>query len=231
MYFIYHFKSDLGENRCRTSLHILAIGSKGSGAKSLKINNSHYWHGNCVSMILPDGVVRQPREVGDFRPTHVILGATDMFRKLIGVLVGLAFFGTAGSANSVVIDFESATTGRCQVTVGGSVDGFTLSPAAGSTGGGFNTATSCSFIAPTANSGSKYMLNFDARFGEFTFDDGTFTLDSLFVHANYRVGATTVRFLDLDGIGGAVLHTLDVAIVPAWQQIFFPSWFDIKTFT
>jgi len=85
----------------------------------------------------------------------------------------------------------------------------------GPAAGGFNNATACSNIVPTANSGVQYMLNFSSKVGEFTKDIGTFTLNSLFVHADIRVsGGTVVRFLGLDGIGGTILNTKDVNILP-----------------
>jgi hypothetical protein len=129
--------------------------------------------------------------------------------------------------NAAIIDFESAAVGGCQVTAGGSIDGFSLS----ANNGGFNDSTACGFIAPTANSGSQYMVNYNSRIAEFTRDVGTFTLNSLFVHADSRVGASTVRFQGLDGIGGAVLQSLEVNINSAWQQVSFAGWTNIKTFT
>lgn len=136
-----------------------------------------------------------------------------------------------GSANAAVIDFESVATGGCQVTAGGSTDGFTLSPYNGTVGAGFNNATACSGVISTANSGSQFMLNFNSVIGEFTKDTGTFTLNSLFVHADERVGATDARFQGLDGIGGNILFTQDVAINSAWQQVNFVGWTGVKTFT
>jgi len=140
----------------------------------------------------------------------------------------LALFRSAGA---IVIDFESVVTGICQVTAGGSVDGFTLSPAAGATGAGFNNSTACAVVAPTANSGTQYMTQFASRFGEFTIDTETFTLNSLYVHASEKTGNPTVRFQGLDGIGGNILNTVDVAISASWQQIFFSGWTGLKTFT
>lgn len=135
------------------------------------------------------------------------------------------------AANAQIIDFESAVTGRCQVSLGGSIEGFTLGAVTPVSGGGFNNATSCASIAPTANSGQNYMLNYNSRIAVFTKDVGTFDLLSLFVHADGRVGDTTVRFEGLDGVGGNVLYSMDVLISASWQEIFFPGWNDVKTFT
>ena len=136
-----------------------------------------------------------------------------------------------GSAFGTVIDFESAVTGTCDVVSGGSVDGFTLGSYDGIESAGMNNATSCSFIAPTAHSGSRYMINYNSLFGEFTKDVGTFTLDSLWVHADVRAGQSTVRFQGLDGVGGNTLYSQDVVINPLWQQVNFAGWTGIKTFT
>ena len=148
--------------------------------------------------------------------------------------ISVASLGTARA--SVIIDFELAPVSGCQVQQGGSISGFTLGSindgfAGGS--GGFNSATdaNCSTIAATAHSGQKYMLNFNNLIGDFTMDSGTFTLNSLWVHSDDRVGATTVRFEGLDGVGGNVLYTLDVPILAAWQQVIFPAWDNVKTFT
>lgn len=136
------------------------------------------------------------------------------------------------AATATVIDFESATPVTfCQVTLGGTVDGFTLTPFSTPYSAGFNDAANCSFIAPTANSGQIYMLNYNSLIGALTKDSGTFDLNSVFVHADARVGATTVRFEGLDGVGGNVLYTMDVIIAASWQQVFFPGWDDVTTFT
>lgn len=155
-------------------------------------------------------------------------------RCLETVVAVLVVGASAGWASAAVIDFESAATlSRCYTNFGGSVDGFSLSPSNNTTtGGGFNKATACQLIAPTANSGEQYMLQFGGRFGEFTKDDGTFTLDNLYVHADARMGDDSkVRFQGLDGIGGNVLYTLDAVIQATWQQIVFSDWIDVKTFT
>lgn len=135
------------------------------------------------------------------------------------------------AANATVIDFESATTSSCQVSAGGSVDGFTLGAFDGTSGGGFNKASACNVAVPTANSGEKYMINFDSVIAEFTRDVGTFDLLSLFVHADSRAPATTVRFRGLDGVGGNLLYELDAAISASWQEVLFPGWNNVKTFT
>lgn len=134
-------------------------------------------------------------------------------------------------ANGQVIDFESAITGGCQVSSGGSIEGFTLGAVTPISGGGFNSSTSCTSIAPTANSGQNYMVNFNSKIAVFTKDVGTFDLFSLFAHADSRVGDTTVRFQGLDGVGGNVLYSMDVIVSASWQEIFFPGWNDVKTFT
>ena len=140
----------------------------------------------------------------------------------------LAIGAPAGYANATVIGFESATTDSCQVTAGGSVGGFSLTPGSG----GFNSAPKCAFFfAMTANSGLKYMTSFNKSFGEFSKDDGTFTLESLYVHADARRGRSKVRFQGLDGIGGTVLHAMDKEIKAQWQQIVFPGWTNVKTLT
>jgi len=153
-------------------------------------------------------------------------------KRCLKTLVCVLVVGACvGSARATVVDFESATTGGCQVTLGGSVAGFSLSPHNGGVGGGFNKATSltCSSFAPTANSGLQYMTQFNSGVGEFSKDDGTFTLESLYVHADARKGPSKVRFQGLDGIDGTVLYTLDAVIRATWQQIVFLSWKDMKT--
>ena len=75
------------------------------------------------------------------------------------------------------------------------------------------------------------MLNHRLLNGELTKNSGTFTLDSLWVHADLRNGQTTVRFQGLDGIGGNILNTMDVVIGAFWQEIFFSGWNNIKTFS
>ena len=136
------------------------------------------------------------------------------------------------AANATVIDFESASTaGSCQVNDGGSIDGFTLGAYDGDSGGGFNNSSACNYIAPTANSGTQYMVNYNSVIAEFTRDIGTFSLNSLFVHSDIRVGDSTVRFQGLDGVGGAILYSMDVAITAAWEKISFAGWTNVKTFT
>lgn len=149
-------------------------------------------------------------------------------RCLTTVVAMLTIGAPAGYANATVIGFESATTRSCQATAGGSVGGFSLTPDSG----GFNSAPRCtSLFAMTANSGLKYMTSFYKGFGEFTKDDGTFTLESLYVHADTRKGRSQVRFQGLDGIGGTVLYTMDEWIKAQWQQIVFPGWTNVKTLT
>ena len=151
-------------------------------------------------------------------------------RTLIASAIGLL----AGplSANAAVIDFEAVTTpGGCDVNPGGSIGGFTLSPYDGTTGAGFNNATACDFLGPTAHSGSQYMVNYNSVYGQFTRDVGTFALNSLWVHADIRSGQTTVRFLGLDGPGGNVLYSRDVVVDPAWQQVVFTGWTGVKSLT
>lgn len=137
-----------------------------------------------------------------------------------------------GSANAAIINFESVSTSGCQVQQGGSVDGFTLGAYDGNnSGGGFNNSTSCNFVTPTANSGQNFMLNWHTLFAEFTRDIGDFTLNSLFVHADDRVGDSTVLFQGLDGIDGNVLYSLSVDITDSWQEVVFSGWDNVKTFT
>ena len=151
-------------------------------------------------------------------------GVGEMKRLVVPAVLSMVVCGSS-AGNATTIDFESATTGTCQVVNGGSVDGFTLN------NGGYNTAAAClPFLSIlTANSGEKYMLNYNSLVSEFTKNDGIFTLNNLFVHAN--VGSTTVRFQGLDAIGGNILHTIDIGIGAAWQQVFFIDWSGIKTFT
>lgn len=137
----------------------------------------------------------------------------------------------ASQANAVVIDFESVTTGGCQVQNGGSVDGFTLGAFDGDSSGGFNNSTACSFLSPTANSGQNFMTNYNSLTAEFTKDVGTFDLASLFVTGDLRVGATTVQFQGLDGVNGNVLYSMNVDITSAWQEVVFTDWTNVKTFT
>jgi len=135
------------------------------------------------------------------------------------------------AANAQIIDFESAATSGCQVSSGVFIAGFRLGSVTPFSGGGFNNSTSCASIAPTANSGQNYMINFNSRMAVFTKDVGTFDLYSLFVHADSRVGDTMVRFQGLDGVGGSVLYSMDALISASWQEIFFPGWNDVRTFT
>ena len=156
-------------------------------------------------------------------------------RLRVGGFVLASLVWGAPSARAAIIDFESALVTTCQVQNGGTVDGFTLGSFfdafAGGSGGFTNPTGSCGFIAPTAHSGQNYMLNFNSLVGDFTRDVGTFTLNSLWVHADARTGPTTVRFQGLDGVGGSVLYTMDVAILPSWQQVLFSNWTGVKTFT
>ncbi len=147
---------------------------------------------------------------------------------IMGILVSLFYIG---SVNATVIDFESAITGGCQVQAGGSLEGFTLGAYDGNSGAGYNNKTSCSYLAPTANSGNNYMVNFNSVIGEFTKDSGVFDLDSLYVVSDIRVGNSTVRFQGLDGVDGNLLYTMDVAITTSWSQVVFSGWDDVKTFT
>lgn len=149
-------------------------------------------------------------------------------KNFMYLLMGFAF---AGSVNATIIDFESAATGGCQVSAGGSTGGFTLGAYDGDSGAGFNNKTSCSYLAPTANSGNNYMVNFNNVTGEFTKDSGVFDLDSVYVVSDIRSGDSTVRFQGLDGVDGNLLYTMDVAITTSWNQVVFSGWDDVKTFT
>ena len=142
-------------------------------------------------------------------------------------------FGFNGPAQAAIIDFESVTTrSGCDGFSGGNVDGFTLSPYGGGTGGGISTASTCSGAGlPSAYSGEKYMVGAYTQYGEFTKDDGTFQLDSLWAADRSDVGETTVLFQGLDGIGGNILYSLEAQIGDAWQQVFFSDWIGVKTFT
>ena len=154
-----------------------------------------------------------------------------MFKKTF-IASAISLLATPLAANAVLIDFESVTTpSSCDVNPGGSVDGFTLSPYNGTTGAGFNNSTGCDFIAPTAHSGTQYMVNYNRVYGQFTRDSGTFDLTSLWVHADIRSGQTTVRFQGLDGPGGNVLYSQDVVVDAAWQQVTFSGWTGVKTLT
>ena len=150
-------------------------------------------------------------------------------------LASLAVLLSPMAAQADIIAFESAATGTCQVTAGGSIDGFTLGAYDGDSGGGFNNADTqgggCELAVPDAYSGTNYMLNFNSVIAEFTRDVGTFDLISLFVHSDSRSGDSTVRFQGLDGIGGSILYSIDVAITASWQQVSFSGWTGVKTFT
>jgi PEP-CTERM motif len=153
--------------------------------------------------------------------------------RLCGFVL-LFLMGGATGARAALIDFETASVSHCQVDQGGQIDGFTLgsySDGYGPGSAGFNSAGSCFYVAPTAHSGQNYMLNYNSLVGDFTRDVGTFTLNSLWVHADSRTGPTTVRFLGLDGVGGNVLYTMDVDIAATWQQVNFQGWTDVKSFT
>lgn len=136
---------------------------------------------------------------------------------------------------ATLVNFESVSTaGFCQVQQGGTVDGFELAPLSLSsgTGAGFNSTSECGFIAPTAHSGDQYMINWNGFFGQFTKQNGTFTLNSFWVHGDIRGGDTTlIRFQGLDGIGGNVLYNLEVEIEPLWQEVVLSDWIGVKTFT
>ncbi|HEX5418897.1 MAG TPA: PEP-CTERM sorting domain-containing protein [Gammaproteobacteria bacterium] len=135
------------------------------------------------------------------------------------------------AANATVIDFESAApSGDCNVSGGGAVAGFALGSFDGRSSGGINSARACGYLNPQANSGGNYMVNYNSLAAEFTKDKGTFTLDSLFVHADVRDGGNLVRFEGLDGVDGSVLYSMDVAIGTAWRQVDFTGWSGVKTF-
>jgi hypothetical protein len=140
-------------------------------------------------------------------------------------LAAMLFFAIV-SAQATVIDFESAvTSSTCGASEGGSIDGFTLSD------GQINNDTACSFVNPAAYSGDNYMLNYNSRIALFTKDEGSFTLDSVFVHADIRSPDATVRFQGLDGVGGSILYTMDVDITATWEEVVFIGWDNVKTFT
>lgn len=148
----------------------------------------------------------------------------------MALVAAAAGMGTMNAAHADVIDFESAATSGCQVTAGGTTDGFTLSPYNGTIGGGFNNSSDCSFLRPTAHSGTQFMVNFNSVTSVFTKDVGTFSLNSLWVAADSRVGNTTVRFQGLDGVG-STLYSEDVQITTDWQQVNFSGWDNVKSFT
>lgn len=133
-------------------------------------------------------------------------------------------------ASPVTIDFESATpVGGTNVGTGGTVNGFTLTPNNGGPySGGFNTPWAAT---PTAKSGQVFMNNWNSRIGALTKDSGLFTLNSVWAHADARFGSTTIRFQGLDGLGGSVLHSIDVVVGTSWQLISFSNWTNVKTFT
>jgi len=156
--------------------------------------------------------------------------------KLVCVLkvaAVLCSVGGATSAAAAVMDFEAAPTGGCNVSQGGNLDGFTfsdLNDAYSQYSSGFNNKTACNYLNPTAHSGDNYVVNYNSLVGAMTRDSGTFDLNSLWVHADIRVGDTAIRFQGLDGPLGNVLYTLDTTISALWQEITF-NWTGIKTFT
>ena len=150
------------------------------------------------------------------------------------VFISIYIFGSV-TAYASLIDFESSGSGFfCNVGVGGTAVGigttdiFTLD-----SGGGINASSACGYIVPTAHSGINYMINSNRGFAEFTKNDGTFNLDSLFVHADIRDAniSQSVQFQGLDGINGNVLYSMDLEIEAAWQQVTFLGWNNMKTFT
>lgn len=147
------------------------------------------------------------------------------------LVASLAVSALASQAHAIVLDFESVSTGGCQVQTGGTIGDFSLGSYDGDSGAGFNNSTACDFIAPTANSGTNYMVNFNSVTAEFTNTVESFNLNSLFVHSDARVGGTVVRFQGLDGINGNVLYSMDVDITASWQQVVFSGWNDVTTFT
>lgn len=146
-------------------------------------------------------------------------------------LIGAVALALPLLSQAATIDFESATTAGCQVTQGGSIDGFTLSAYNGATGGGFNNTSDCNFTHSTASSGRQFMMNFNSVVGTFTRDVGTFDLLSLWVSADERESPAVVRFTALDGVGGNVLFTEDVSITSAWTRVSFGGWSGVKSFT
>lgn len=151
--------------------------------------------------------------------------------KLFAVAMCCSLFG---AAEAKVLDFENAEgTSYCQVDSGASFDGFTLAAYNDThTGAGVNANDACTGIVPGAHSGNYYALNFNSMVGQLTRDAGTFTLDSLWVHADRRQNTnTTVRFTGLDGIQGNVLYSLDVDIGPSWTQVSFAGWKNVNTLT
>lgn len=146
-------------------------------------------------------------------------------------LLTLAALSLPLFANAAVIDFESAATAGCQVSNGGNINGFTLSPYNGLTGAGFNNASDCSFLRDSAHGGNNFMLNFNSVVGSFTRDVGVFSLLGLWVAADTRSTPATVRFSGLDGVGGNTLYSMDVSITSAWSEVSFAGWDGVKTFT
>lgn len=147
-------------------------------------------------------------------------------------LISAALLALPLVTQAATIDFESATTAGCQVTQGGSIDGFTLSAFDdATTGGGFNNTSDCNFTHSTAHSGRQFMLNFNSVVGTFTRDVGTFDLLSLWVSADERDPAAVVRFTALDAVGGNVLFTDDFRITSAWTKVTFVGWTGVKAFT
>jgi hypothetical protein len=131
------------------------------------------------------------------------------------------------SAWSTTINFDSATTtSGCHTDLGGgSIDGFTL------TSGGINNKTACAAVVNATPSGNNYMLNNSSGAGEFTKDEGTFSLKSLWVHSDRRVGTTTVKFQGLDGDGN-ILISMDVVLSYQYGLlVVFTDWLNLKTFT
>ncbi|MDV7143808.1 VPLPA-CTERM sorting domain-containing protein [Tropicimonas sp. TH_r6] len=131
------------------------------------------------------------------------------------------------------MDFETASTGGCQVSAGGSLDGFTFAgTSSGSTySSGFNNTTSCSFLAPTAKSGSQFVTNYNSRLGGMEHDTDVFSLNSLWVRADERVGASTVEFIGYSGsLGSAIAYSMTVDITNVWSEVIFSGWDNLKSF-
>ena len=133
-------------------------------------------------------------------------------------------------ASAAIIDFESASPLNQwgDSTLG---DGFSMVHNDTYSSGVYNNQTT---IIPTgAHSGSNYALNFNSRIGNIMSSTGTFTVNSLWAHADARLGdtETTVRFAALDALDGNILHTMDVAISATWQQISFTGWTGIDVLT
>lgn len=135
----------------------------------------------------------------------------------------VAFTATIGQA--AVLGFENAAaTSSCDVdnptTLG---NGFT-NPSDGATYSsgimGPTFAPGCSLAVATPRSGQYYAMNFNSRVGMIA-NSAAFDLNSMWMHADSRIGNTSVTVQGLDAVGGNVLFTRTFLIGAAWNQYVF----------